>query len=459
MIRSSSSSLASFLFFFFFILKVVVNVSADQKKNDFSETLRLLTNKTPPRSTCLPTDEFVRVSGDSFILNNKPFTFAGWNQWEVVEAASNAPPPYRWTPKLGIEHITNQLDVAVRTGLKVVRIWVHPITEGYALRPTKTTWNERALKGLDFFLSECEKREVKVVLVLADNWYATGGIKEYCEWSRTCRDQSEFFTDEEAQKYYKETINYLAYRTNSITKRQYRDDPTIMAWNLANEARAKGKSKEDMRRWIEASCEYLKKKAPNHLVAVGYEGFSDDSRRRDADFMNPGKGGGRWAGREGQDFLSQVVESSCVDYAGIHVWPDAWDVETPEFQKQFILNRAKLVNGKKPFVLEEFGIIVGKSPEERKEDMKKRDLYFKNAFETTEKLAKENKISGSMFWHFYDENVGPGRFGVRTSDASTWKMIENHAKFMARLSGLQTSCPVAAENDVSTQSSSNTGTT
>ena len=97
---------------------------------------------------------------------------------------------------------------------------MHPITEGYALRPTKTTWNERALKGLDFFLSECEKREVKVVLVLADNWYATGGIKEYCEWSRTCRDQSEFFTDEEAQKYYKETINYLAYRTNSITKRQ-----------------------------------------------------------------------------------------------------------------------------------------------------------------------------------------------------------------------------------------------
>jgi len=78
------SSLASFLFFFFFIL--VVNVSA-QKKNDFSETLRLLLDKTPPRTTCLPSDEFVRVSGDRFILNNKPFTFAGWNQWEVVEAA------------------------------------------------------------------------------------------------------------------------------------------------------------------------------------------------------------------------------------------------------------------------------------------------------------------------------------------------------------------------------------
>ena len=122
-------------------------------------------------------------------------------------------------------------------------------------------------------------------------------------------------------------------------------------------------------------------------------------------------------------------------------------------KKQFILNRAKLVNGKKPFVLEEFGIIVGKSPEERKRDMKKRDLYFKNAYETTEKLAKEKKISGSMFWHFYDEGVGPGRFGVRTSDVSTWKLIENHAKFMAALSGLQTSCPSSTANSESSPSS------
>ena len=134
-----------------------------------------------------------------------------------------------------------------------------------------------------------------------------------------------------------------------------------MAWNLANEARAKRK-RRDMGRWIESSCKYLKQKAPNHLVSVGYEGFLDDSRRSDADFMNPGKGGGRWAGRRVKTFCRK--SSSLRAWIGSrHVWPDAWDVETPEFQKQFILNRAKLVNGKKPFVLEEFGIIVGKSRE------------------------------------------------------------------------------------------------
>ena len=148
------------------------------KKNDFVEALEMLKNTPSSRTTCLPSDAFVRVSSDQFTLANRPFTFAGWNQWEVVEASSNAPPPYRWTLSSGLNVVT-QLDRAVCRDLKVVRIWVHPITEGYALRPTKTTWNEKALRGLDFFLSECEKREIKVVLVLADNWYATGGIKEY----------------------------------------------------------------------------------------------------------------------------------------------------------------------------------------------------------------------------------------------------------------------------------------
>jgi mannan endo-1,4-beta-mannosidase len=423
---------------------------------DFEGTLLNLISNEVKLNTCLKKNMFVRVNGAQFEIDDEPFIFAGWNQWEVVEAASDAPPPYRWTPKLGVEHLVKQLDVAVETGLKVARIWVHPITDTFALRPTKTTWNERALKGLDFFLSECGKRDVKVVIVLADNWYKTGGIAQYCEWSRTCTSQADFFTDAEAQKYYKETINYLAYRTNTITKIAYREDPTIMAWNLANEARAKGRPSSEMKSWIEDSCKYLKKHAPNHLVAVGYEGFSDDSRRRDAGFLNPGKGGGRWAGQEGQDFLSQVVESSCIDYAGIHVWPDAWDVESTEFQKEFITNRANLVGKTKPFVLEEFGIIVGKTPEERKNDMKKRDMYFKNAFDTTESLAKDKKISGTMFWHFYDEGVGPGRFGVRTSDESTWALITKHAKFMAQLSGLKTSCVNDnTEKDISVSTASN----
>ena len=54
------------------------------------------------QTTCLPSDAFVRVAGDgkTFELRGEPWVFAGWNQWEVLEAASNAPPPFRIVPNL-----------------------------------------------------------------------------------------------------------------------------------------------------------------------------------------------------------------------------------------------------------------------------------------------------------------------------------------------------------------------
>ena len=49
------------------------------------------------RTTCL-TDDFVRTKGNKFTLGGRDFVFAGWNQWEVLEAASDAPPPFRHLP-------------------------------------------------------------------------------------------------------------------------------------------------------------------------------------------------------------------------------------------------------------------------------------------------------------------------------------------------------------------------
>ena len=46
-------------------------------------------------TTCNGRDDFVRTAGDQFTLGGEKFVFAGWNQWEVLEAASGAPPPFR----------------------------------------------------------------------------------------------------------------------------------------------------------------------------------------------------------------------------------------------------------------------------------------------------------------------------------------------------------------------------
>ena len=79
-------------------------------------------------TTCNGRDDFVRTAGDQFTLGGKKFVFAGWNQWEVLEAASGAPPPFRHLPLPGREHIVRIMNEAVDAGLKVVRMWAHTVS-------------------------------------------------------------------------------------------------------------------------------------------------------------------------------------------------------------------------------------------------------------------------------------------------------------------------------------------
>jgi mannan endo-1,4-beta-mannosidase len=406
-------------------------------------------------TTCLPRDAFVRVASDgtTFELNGEPFVFAGWNQWEVLEAVSEAPPPFRHLPLPGREHVVRQMNEAVEAGLKVMRMWAHTITEGHEMQKSPGVFDERILEGLDFVLSEASKRGLKLVLAVADNWYPVGGIDTYVKWSPTASRHSDFFTDETALKYFINTHKYLSDRINSITGMKYKDDPTILAWNLANEARCQNCDSEVMNAWIEKTCRAFKRNAPNHLVGIGTEGFyGPESRFHRTE--NPGLGGSTWASKEGQDFLRNAA-IDCVDYAGVHVWPDDWNAEQVggvQFQRRFIKQRIDairdLLPGKKPkpFVLEEFGKTVTQDQVEENalnrmggRKTPKRVMYFRGAFDESEKAAEEGSLSGTLFWHWYDRGIGPGKYGVRSND-DVFADIKEHAREMNRISGVPSRC-------------------
>jgi len=386
-------------------------------------------------TTCLP-DDFVKVNKDGeFVINDEPFIFAGWNQWEILEAASDAPPPFRHLPLPGREHIVRLFNEAVDNGLKVVRIWAHTITKGHAMQTKPGEFNEKIFEGMDFVMDQAHRRGLRIIWALVDNWYPVGGVDNYVEWSSTAEKHQDFFTDALAQRYYRGTIDALTGRVNSINGRLYRDDPTIMAWNLANEARCKNCKSEVMHKWIERTCKYLKTQDPNHLVGIGYEGFYGPDSGRTAD--NPGLGGSDWASREGQDFVANN-QIPCVDYVGIHVWPDDWNFVGTDFQKKFIkahIDDARKDIPGKPFVLEEFGKIV-----EDKEKHVERNKYFRAAYQIAEAAAEAGDLQGTLFWHWYDRGVGPGRYGVH-SDDTTFPIILKHVAFMNKLSGVADHCP------------------
>ena len=357
-----------------------------------------------------------------------------------MEASNNVGPPARHLPLDGREHMVRVMNAAVESGLKVVRIWMHTITKGYQVQTSPGVWNEELLRGLDWYLSEARKRQIRVTLVLADYWYELG-VQQYVDWSSTAKSKQDFYTDNECKKMFKDTIKTIVTRRNTINNLLYSEDATIMSYNLINEARCQGCPASTLGSWINEMGRYLKSLAPNALLSLGYEGFYHSSDPSELLNTNPGEGGSDWASREGQSF-ARHVRLKVVDYVSIHVWPDNWRPKTVEFQRKFIQSRIDYVNSLgnslgKPFVLEEFGKQIDRKSGE---GFSERDKYFASAFALAEKEARNGRVSGTLFWHLYDLGVGlQSSYGIHV-DESTFGLVIRHAKRMNAISGTPDVC-------------------
>jgi mannan endo-1,4-beta-mannosidase len=80
---------------------------------------------------------------------------------------------------------------------------------------------------------------LQLILAFTSNWTPTGGIPEYLKWAGAT-SPLQFYTEAPIKDMYKAFVQTVIARVNTINGRTYRDDPTIMAWNLINEPRCKG---------------------------------------------------------------------------------------------------------------------------------------------------------------------------------------------------------------------------
>ena len=84
------------------------------------------------------------------------------------------------------------------------------------------------------------------------------------------------------KQWYKDYISHLLNRVNFYTGIAYKDDPTIFAWELANEPRCQGSDPYPtspncdaalITNWVSEISAYIQALDTNHLVGVGDEGF------------------------------------------------------------------------------------------------------------------------------------------------------------------------------------------
>jgi mannan endo-1,4-beta-mannosidase len=341
---------------------------------------------SPNGATNSGTNTFVRQRGGRFFVGNRPFRFVG----------ANVAVMYRDEDR---ERMPETLRQASQAGIKVVRVWafgeggpndVKPMADftdwprNHPFRFAPGQWNEDAFVHLDKVIAEAAKNKIYVQLCLTNWWRDTGGVTQYLRWAgiNDAADDSYkfginnekailFYSNPETRRLYREHVEKLATRRNSVTGVLYRDDPAIFGWELMNEAQVITGRWAERRAWFAEMSAYLKSLDPNHLVAPGAWGYRSSSERRE------------W-------LADHAIPS--IDYCDVHNYPrDDHDsfVDSPQALKEFVENRAAAAFSLgKPIVFGEFGMgVEGHNGASQAE-------WYRAFFEGNARAG----VGGAMFW-------------------------------------------------------------
>jgi mannan endo-1,4-beta-mannosidase len=408
---------------------------------------------------------FITVKDNHFELKKKKYYFLGTNFWYGLNLGAKGEGGNR-------ARLLRELDRLKSLGIHNLRIVAGsegPDSEPFrmvpSLQPKPGEYNQGVLDGLDFLLNEMKKRDMYAVVCLADFWNWSGGLGQYIVWSGAAKSipypppspggdwgvyqefTAQFYSNAKAVEMLNNHIRFIVNRTNAYSGKPYKKDPTIMAWELANEPRGVNNIAA-YRQWISNTSALIKKLDPKHLLTIGSEGTTSSS----------------YAGTDPKlDHLDKNV-----DYQTIHIWVQNWNIYDPqnadstfdksvEYARNYLkhhIDISRAIN--KPMVMEEFGISRDLNNHDPKAPTTVRDRYYEKIFQAIyDEAAKDSSIvSGVNFWAWGgegrprlaegiwktgDDFIGDpphetqGWYSVYDTDSSTNSIIKKYAEKMNAL--------------------------
>ncbi|KDR70984.1 hypothetical protein GALMADRAFT_75662 [Galerina marginata CBS 339.88] len=302
------------------------------------------TSTSPPAST-----GFVKTSGTKFVLNGSTFTVVGSNSyWVGLTGLSTA-------------NMNAAFSDIAKTGATVVRTWgfnevTSPNGNYYqswsGSTPTVNT-GATGLGNFDNVVAAAKANGLRLIVALTNNWSDYGGMDVYVKQILNSANHDLFYTDTSVKTAYKNYIKTFVGR--------YLNEPTIIAWELANEPRCKGSTGTStgtcttttVTSWIKEISAYIKSIDSNHLVAVGDEGF----------YNQPSAATYPYQGSEGVDFDANLAVSS-IDFGTFHSYPTGWGQGGNEqaWGTQWIADhQTSQAKAGKPVIIEEFGVTTNQA--------------------------------------------------------------------------------------------------
>ena len=288
-----------------------------------------------------PTDarghHFATRVNDTIYHQGKPFRMAGSNNYYPMYVSQFM--------------VDNLLETAAAQNFNSFRLWgfldvgnadgtnsvdgPHNGVYFHYWNGTEPAFNDgdTGLKHLDYIVYKAGQLNLKLILPFVNNYDQFGGMDQYVRWAGG-QYHDQFYTDPQIRKWYKQWIKHVLNHVNAYTGVKYKDDATIMIWELANEERCAGYgvypqssscTTDTITSWANDVSQYIKSIDNRHLVSPGDEGFycKDPSS---SDFTINCS--------QGVDSIA-LAKLPAMDVISYHLYPDSWG-KTPEWGTQWI---------------------------------------------------------------------------------------------------------------------------
>ena len=189
------------------------------------------------------------------------------------------------------------------------------------------------LQHLDYAIYRAGQLNLKVIIPFVNNWSAFGGMDQYVRWAGD-QYHDQFYTDPTIRAWYEAWISHLLNHVNIYTGVKYKDDATIMAWELANEPRCGGSgvyptsatcNTQTLTGWADDVSTYVKTIDTLHLLSAGDEGFYCDDPTSFDFTLNCS---------QGVDTIALATLPN-MDAMSFHLYPDSWG-KTADWGTQWI---------------------------------------------------------------------------------------------------------------------------
>ncbi len=350
--------------------------------------------------------QYIKANGTQLEYKGRPYYFTGTNLWYGCYLGSKGPGGDR-------ARLRKELDRLKSMGVTNLRILggsnLSYLTNSLkpAIQTKPGVFNEQLLDGLDYLLSEMHKRGMHAVIFLTNYWQWSGGMAQYNDWANGgggvrpsvsgypafMNYAASFYGNKKAETLFYNYVYDLLNRKNKYDGFYYRDDPTIMAWELANEPRP-GINADHIDRWyhwIDSTAHYIHILDPNHLVTTGSEGTI--GTLQDSTYFLKG------------------FRTKYINYLTFHLWPKNWGwFNAKDISGTYDSTVYKALNYiglqihlsrelNKPIVMEEFGLPRDNEAYDPGTPTTARDRYFKTILGAVyDSAAAGAPIVGSNFW-------------------------------------------------------------